>query len=70
MKVVNKINSKIPLIVKRIAVTCAAISIGLGSYGLITSDTLFIRIGGFCTIISTGLPALFGFKKDEVKSDE
>lgn len=62
---IGSIKSAIPTIIKRIAVVAGAISLGLGSYGLISNDDLFIKIGGISTMISVGLPPLFGVKKDE-----
>jgi hypothetical protein len=70
MNLIKRIHRKIPLIVKRIAFTCAAISIAIGGYGLAANNDTFIKIGGYCTIISAGLPPLFGLGKEEPKIND
>jgi hypothetical protein len=62
---VKKIHNKIPLIIKRIAITCGVLSSAIGGYGLVANDNFFIKTGGICLMISVGLPPLFGIKKDE-----
>lgn len=62
------IKKKIPIIIKRIAVSCGLISAAIGGYGLVASNETFIKIGGICLMISVGVPPLFGEK--EVKKDE
>ena len=63
-KRVKKIHKAIPLIVKRIAITCGLLSSAIGGYGLVANDNFFIKTGGICLMISVGLPPLFGIKKD------
>jgi hypothetical protein len=66
---IKKIHSKIPLIVKRLAITCGVLSSAIGGYGLVANDDFFIKTGGVCLMISVGLPPLLGIKKDEQTND-
>lgn len=66
---ISQIKKKVPAIVKRIAVVCAALSTGIASYAyFVENSPTMMKIGGGALIVSVVLPALFGV--NEEKKDE
>lgn len=65
---IKALKKKIPLVIKRIAVVAGAISLAIGGYGMVAEDTFFKQLGGWCLIVSAGVPPLFGVQEE--KKDE